>query len=274
MPPSTTKHELPTHLSAGRLWAEQLAAGGALLIGLLTFMSIYHPAKLSVGAEVLGPNYLSVYGWASVVGIVLQVIVHETGTLLMAKWLHLPLQFRFFGFGANATAILEKQPRHTARDAVLALAGPLTGTIVSLLLAGIYVVVKDLNSLQINAPLFLGMACVGYFYNLFTLIPILDLEGGWVAPALAPQAWLGGLIACTLMLTGSFNLVLLCVVCFGLPRFFQLITARARRADLTCNSQQRWVINVLFFALVLFLSYLSSATFQWLPEIIRDTMGD
>ena len=44
-------------------------------------------------------------------------------------------------------------------------------------------------------PLFLGMACVGYFYNLFTLIPILDLEGGWIAPAIAPQAWLFGLVA-------------------------------------------------------------------------------
>ena len=31
------------------------------------------------------------------------------------------------------------------------------------------------------------LPAVGYFYNLFTLIPILDLEGGWIAPAIAPQ---------------------------------------------------------------------------------------
>ena len=39
------------------------------------------------------------------------------------------------------------------------------------------------------------MSCVGCFYNLFTLIPLLDLEGGWIAPAITPGAWLLGLIA-------------------------------------------------------------------------------
>ena len=76
-------------------------------------------------------------------------------------------------------------------------------------------------------PFFLGMACIGCFYSLFNLIPILDLEGGWIAPALAPQAWLLGLIASALELTSVFNLVLLGVVCFALPRFVLLLRARA-----------------------------------------------
>ena len=272
-PPST---HLPQPVTPGRLWAEQLAGGVALLLGILTFMAIYHQKLLSVGAEVLGPNYLGVYGWASVAGIVLQVIVHESGTLLTAWWLGLPLQFRFFAFGANATAILEKQHRHAWQDAVIGLAGPLTGTVVSIMLAGGYFcyVTHDPETPQIVAPFFLGMACVGYFYNLFTLIPILDLEGGWIAPAIAPQGWLAGLLLCILELTHGFNLVLLCVTCFGLPRLFQLITARVSRTDLACSPRQKWIINVGYFVLIIALAWMGTVTFQKLPDIIRDTMGD
>ena len=213
--------------------------GMALLMGLLIFMALFHPKMLSVGAEVLGPNYLGAYGWASLVGIILQVVVHEVGTLLTAWWLGLPLHFRLFGFGANATAILEYLPRRPWIDAKLGFAGPLTGTAVSLVLTGIFALTNNPDQPQIMAPFFLGMACVGFFYNLFTLIPILDLEGGWIAPAIAPQAWLFGLVLLVLELTHGFNLALLGVVCFGLPRLILLITARAPQVDMVCTHRQR-----------------------------------
>jgi len=261
-------------LSPDRLWAEQLAMGMAMLVGLLIFMALFHPTKLSSGAEVLGPNDLRVYGWASAVGIILQVIVHEAGTLVVAWRLGLPLRFRVFGFGAHATAILEELPREPWRDAVVGFAGPLTGTAFSLLLAAVYAVTENPDSPQIMAPFFLGMACVGYFYNLITLVPILDLEGGWIAPAIAPQAWLLGVVASVLELTREFNLVLLCVVCFGLPRLILLISARAPQLDQVCTARQRVMVSVGFFALVIGLAALGSWTFDRLPEIIRNTMED
>jgi len=261
-------------LSPDRLWAEQLAMGMALLVGLLIFMAIVHPTMLSKGAAVLGPNYLGVYGWASLVGIGVQVIVHEAGTLVVAWWLGLPLRFRLFGFGANATAILENQPRRPWIDAAVGFAGPVTGSLVSVALAAIYTLTNDPDSPQINTPFFLGMACVGYFYNLFTLVPILDLEGGWIASAIAPQAWLFGMVASVLVLTHEFNLVLLCVVSFGLPRLILLIGARATRTDTACTMRQRLIVNLGYFVLVIALSWLGSTTFRELPEIVRDAMGD
>ena len=252
--------------SPDRLWAEQLAMGMALLVALLVFMAVVHPKQLSVGAEVLGPNDIDAYGWMSVLGVFLQVVIHELGTIVVAWRLKLPVRLRFFGFGANATAILENVPRRVWTDAIVGFAGPVTGIVVSLALALTY----DFT----DNPLFLGMACVGYFYNLFTLIPILDLEGGWLAPAIAPQAWLFGLVACGLELTDSFNLVLLCVVCFALPRFFLLIRARAPRTDLACTMPQRLIVSVGYFVLVIAMARLGSSTFEELPRLIRDWMGD
>ena len=240
--------------------------GMALLVGILIFMALFHAKLLSAGGEILGPNDLDAYGWVSVLGIFLQVVIHELGTILVAWRLKLPVRLRFFGFGANATAILENQPRRVWTDAVVGFAGPLTGTVVSVALALIY----DFT----DNPLFLGMACVGYFYNLFTLIPILDLEGGWIAPAIAPQAWLLGLVAAALELTTAFNLVLLGVVSFALPRFILLLRARAPRTDLGCTTTQRVGVGIGYFILVIGLAWFGSTTFEELPRLVRESMGD
>jgi len=261
--------------SPDRLWAEQLAIGMALLFVILVFMALFHPRLLSSGAEVFGPNDLDAYGWVSLVGIFLQVVVHELGTIVVAWRMKVPLSFRFFGFGANATAILEYRPRNVWIDAVIGIAGPLTGTLASLGLHGIYEITKYQDaSMHVGNPLFLGMACVGYFYNLVTLIPILDLEGGWIAPALAPQAWLLGLIGCTLRLANGFNLVLLCVVAFAVPRFVLLLRARAPRTDTACTTPQRVIIAVVYFVLVIGLAWVGSKTFDVLPTLVRSSMGD
>ena len=128
--------------------------------------------------------------------------------------------------------------------------------------------------MHVGNPLFLGMACVGYFYNLITLVPILDLEGGWIAPAVAPQAWLLGLMGCAFRLANGFNLVLLCVVAFAVPRFVLLLRARAPRTDTTCTVPQRVIIAVIYFVMVIGLAWVGSETFDVLPTLVRSSMGD
>ncbi len=252
--------------SSNRLWAEQLAMGLGLLIALLVFMACFHPALLSVGANVLTTGYLPAYGWASAIGVFLHLVIHEAGTLLMARGLKIPIQFRWFAFGANATAILESQPRQVWRDALVGMAGPLAGSMASVLCA----VVFDFT----GNPFFLGMASVGYFYNLFTLIPILDLEGGWIAPAIDPLAWFIGLVASVLELTRGFNLVLLCIVSFTIPRFVHLLRARSPRTDLECTKRQRIIVSVGYFLLVVTLAWLGSSTFESLRVLVPEAMGD
>jgi hypothetical protein len=254
-------------VSADRLWAEQLAMGLALIVVLLSFLAFIRPALLTAGAEILGPDDLPAYGWAAAVGVVVQLIFHEGGTLLAARWLGLPLRFRFFPFGAHATAILRHQPRRVWTDAAIGFAGPVTGAFVSAACALIYWFTDE--------PFFLGMSCVGCFYNLLTLTPLLDLEGGWIAPAITPPAWLAGLVLCVLeLLSYSFNIVLFFVVCFAVPRFVLLLRARAPRADLQCTKAQRWGASILYFVLVLALAHFASAMFENLPQLVRESKGD
>jgi hypothetical protein len=149
---------------------------------------------------------------------------------------------------------------------MVGIAGPLAGTLLSVALALTYQISDD--------PLFLGMACVGYFYNLITLIPILDLEGGWIAPAVAPQAWLFGLALVVLELRTAFNLALLCVIAFAVPRFVQLLRARLPREDHKCTGQQRLFIALAYFGMVLGLGWFGITTFEALARLVPAAMGD
>jgi len=248
--------------------------GMALLFGVLIFMAIFHPDIFAAGIRVLGPNYLDAYGWASAIGILLQLVVHEAGTFVAAWWLKLPLRFRPFAFGANASAILHNQPRQPWTDAVVGLAGPVTGSLVSALLAVTFCFTYSHENPNPYGPLLLGMACVGYFYNLFTLIPVLDLEGGWIAPAIAPHFWLVGVILSIFVLTEYFNLVLLGVVCFAVPRLFLLIRGRAPREDLGCTKRQRAIVAFCFIVLIVLLGVFSSWTYDMLPRLVTEGMSD
>jgi Zn-dependent protease len=252
--------------SPARLWAEQLALGLALFLGVLIFLAFFHTAMLSGGTQVLTTGHLTAYGWASLAGVGAQLILHEAGTIVAAWHRGVPVRFRFFPFGVNAAATLSAQPRRVWTDAVIGLAGPVTGAVVAGIFALVYTFTDD--------PFYLGMACVGCFYNLFTLIPILDLEGGWVAPAIAPQAWLAIVMAVLIELTLVFNLVLLGVWCFAAPRLFLLIRARVPREDLACTGRQRLIVALLYLALVLILAWAGTASFDALNRLIPEAMSD
>jgi hypothetical protein len=270
-----TPSDSPAPISRDRLWAEQLAMGMGLLLAVLIFLAIFHSSDtLAAGFKIFGPNYLKAYPVGAALGILLQLVVHEAGTLFVAWRLKLPLRFRFFAFGANATAILENQPRTTWTDAVVGFAGPITGSLVSVILAAIFAVTYNPEYPDPNAPLLLGMACVGYYYNLFTLIPVLDLEGGWIAPALAPQAWFIGIFVSLYTLTQDFNLFLLGVVCFAVPRLFLLIRARAPREDLACTQRQRIIAALCYIVLVILLAVLSNWTYEQMARLVTEAMSD
>ncbi len=240
--------------------------GMGIFLAILIFMAFKHPKTLAAGGQVLTTGDLMAYGWASALGVILHFILHEAASLGAARFYGLPLRFRFFPFGVNAAATLSPLPRRTWIDAIVGLAGPLTGAVASLILVGVYRLTDN--------PYFLGIACVGYFYNLFTLIPVLDLEGGWIAPAIAPQAWLLGLFAVALELVHDFNLVLLGVLSFGVPRLILLVRARAPREDLACTGRQRLALALAYFVLVLALARFGTEMFDSLSHLVPEAMGD
>jgi Zn-dependent protease len=137
------------------------------------------------------------------VGFVLLILIHELGhgwaikrAKLDAGW---PVFIPFFG----AMISLRGQLQSRDQEATIAFAGPVAGTAASLVCAGL--------GLLMESRLFLALAYTGFFINLFNLVPLPPLDGGRVATAFSPRAWLVGalILGATFLATGAPQLLII-----------------------------------------------------------------
>jgi Zn-dependent protease len=94
-----------------------------------------------------------------------------------------------------------------AAEARVGLAGPVLGTIATLVPLGIW--------LATGEDLWRALAYIGFLINLFNLLPVLPLDGGRAMAALSPWVWFAG-FAGLIALTVFFpNPILILVLLFG-----------------------------------------------------------
>jgi Zn-dependent protease len=162
-----------------------LAKGKGLLIAL---KALPFAKFLLTGGSMAASVALYAYngGWAFAVGLVLMIFIHEMGHGLAMRragiesgW---PVFIPFFG----AMIAMKGRPNHPRVEADIAFAGPVAGTAVALLVAGL--------GLLLHSPFFLGLAYVGFFLNLFNLTPLGFLDGGRIARVLSRKASIVGAV--------------------------------------------------------------------------------
>ena len=168
---------------ARRLWAPIVAIGaflakfGAVLLKFKFLFSMFASAAI----------YIWIGGWAFGIGLVLLLFVHEMGHVLEARRQGLPVTAPVFIPFLGALITLKQMPHDAWREARLAIAGPLLGSAGA---AAIYAV----GVLEDSRPL-KAIAFLGFFINLFNLIPASPLDGGRIVTALHPAMWFVGLLA-------------------------------------------------------------------------------
>jgi Zn-dependent protease len=114
-----------------------------------------------------------------------------------------PMFIPFLG----ALITLKQVPHDVWREARLALAGPYIGTLGAL---AFWIV-----GVATERDFFTAMAYVGFFLNLFNLLPIVPLDGGRAVAALHPAFWLVGLIALAALLVVTPNPILILILVIG-----------------------------------------------------------
>lgn len=114
--------------------------------------------------------YALIWGWKFAIGIVLLILLHETGHYIEAKREglnpRLPIFVPFLGAYVKYT---RGNPWQTAR---VAIAGPVFGGIASL---ACYLLAR-----QQHSDLLFALAYFGFFLNLFNLLPFGIFDGGAV----------------------------------------------------------------------------------------------
>jgi len=183
---------------------------------LLLKLGKFGPTLISMAATVWLMGRL--FGWEYGVGLVALIAVHESGHLLFARAEGIRAGAPIFLGPFGAVIGLKQPPKDARQEAVIAIGGPVVGTIGAI----IALAWSQAAPAGTHAHLLLlALANVGFLLNLFNLIPFSPLDGGRVASALSPWANLVGLgivlllIAGPLLSGGAVNPLLLLILVIG-----------------------------------------------------------
>jgi Zn-dependent protease len=210
----------PIHPGSGRSrgWLKRIG-GVAVAVGLI-LAKLGGKAKLilvalpklklfSTSASMLVSivAYQLIFGWAFAVGFVLLLLLHELGHVIQLRRegveASAPMFIPFLGAVISAKSL----GGNAAAEARVGLAGPILGSIATLVPLGIW--------LATGSDFWRALAYIGFFLNLFNLLPVLPLDGGRAMAALSPYVWAAG-FAGLIALTFFFpNPILLLVLLFG-----------------------------------------------------------
>jgi Zn-dependent protease len=156
---------------------------------------------VSIGA------YALLWGWKFGVALVLLIFIHELGHVLELRRQGVPASAPLFIPFLGAVVGMKQLPADVWREAQVALAGPLLGS------AGAAVVWAAGEAY--DSEFLVAMAFVGFFINLFNLLPIVPLDGGRAVAALHPAFWLVGLAGLAGLMILRPSPILLIIVVFG-----------------------------------------------------------
>ena len=223
-----------------RIWAPIAAAGAALV----KYGAILFKAKFLFSIFISFGVYLWIGGVWFAVGLIVLLFVHEMGHVIEAKHQRLPVSAPMFIPLLGAAITLKQNPRDAWHEARLALAGPIVG---SLGAAAIYAIglAEDSNRLK-------AIAFLGFFINLFNLLPIVPLDGGRAVAALHPALWLVGLLGLVGLVVLRPNPILILILVFAgmeLYRRWQMRDLPAARSYYRVRPWQRAAVAIAYFGL-------------------------
>jgi Zn-dependent protease len=179
-----------------RRGAPGLVAVAALLGGKLKFLLLgLTKASTFVSMFAFFGVYWSIYGWPLALGLVLSIYVHEMGHVAMLRRLGIDAGAPMFIPGFGALVMLRQRVTDPLTDAKIGLAGPVWGLGAALAAFAMHVIT--------GARIWLAIAQLTGFLNLFNLIPVWQLDGSRGFHVLARwERWvLVTAVAITLMVT-------------------------------------------------------------------------
>src|SRR6266545_1543074 len=223
-----------------KLWAP-LAALGAFLA---KFGVVLLKFKFLFSMFVSAAFYVWLGGWWFGIGLIVLLFVHEMGHVVEAKRQGLPVSAPLFIPFMGALITLKQMPHNAWREARLAIAGPLLGSAGAL---AIYIAGIEWDSRSLKALAFLG-----FFINLFNLLPVIPLDGGRISAALHPALWLVGFLALLGLVFYRPNPILIIILIFSASELWRRWQTR-RHPEMQeyyrVKPHQRLIIGVLYFGL-------------------------
>jgi Zn-dependent protease len=267
-PPELEPSYEPIHPGSGRQsWRERAKRfGGPLLAGLIILATklkavllILPKIKiLSTSATMLVSiaAYALIWGWQFAVGFVLLLLVHEMGHVFQLRREGIEASAPMFIPFLGAVVAAKSLGDDAAAEARVGLAGPILGTIGTLVPLGIW--------LATGEEFWQALTYVGFFINLFNLLPVLPLDGGRAMAALSPWVWFvgyAGLVALTFIFPNPILILILVLGGFESWRRFKARNTPESKAFHAIPRRTRVLVAVVYLGLAALLAVGVSETF-------------
>src|ERR1700730_15555806 len=197
--------------------------------------------------------YAQLFGWAFGVGIVLLILIHESGHVVVARIIGLPVTLPVMIPFLGAFVSMKQQPRTVAQESIMAIGGPVLGSIA----AGLCYLGYLQTPTSSTGHLLRALSYFGFLINLFNLTPLTPLDGGRVTSLLSKWFNVAGLvIAAGLLLfemqTGTtISPILVLVLVFGAFSTYQRFRSTiVNPAYYAVDAQTKVIVGLLYLGLI------------------------
>src|SRR5438445_4677151 len=218
---------------------------------LLKFKALWFTV---ISTRVTALIYAQLFGWAFGVGIVLLILIHESGHVVVARVMGMPVTLPVMIPFLGAFVSMKQPPRTAAHESVMAIGGPILGSLAAGLCYLGYLAMPGTATGQ----LLRALAYFGFLINLFNLVPVTPLDGGRVLSLLskwfnvAGLAVAAGLLLFEMQAGNTVSPVLFLVLIFGAFATLQRFRSTALNpAYYAVDARTKVIIGALYLGLLL-----------------------
>jgi Zn-dependent protease len=194
-------------------------------------------------------------------GLVLMILVHEMGHVVEIRRQGMAASAPLFIPFVGAAIFQRQHPTDALKQAQIGIAGPLAGTVGATVAFVLY------GSTHFW-PLLLA-AYLGFFINLFNLIPVAMLDGGWIMAVVSKWFQVFGL---AVLLVSVFflglNPILLIIVLLGLPALFDRFRNDRLPYYQAVPVPARLAMGAAWLFLVIYLGFAAFQTHELLAGLV------
>src|SRR6266851_1732645 len=184
--------------------------------------------------------------------LIVMIFVHEMGHVVEIRRQGMQATAPIFIPFLGAAIFQRSHPTDALKQAQIGIAGPIAGTIGATAAFALYGTLHN--------PILLLAALIGFYINLFNLIPIWQLDGSWILAPVSKWFMVGGyalLAVGALFFHFLLNPLVIIIAVLGVPSLFERFRSANNPYYTSVPTGARWAMGAAWLALVVYLGVFS-----------------
>src|SRR6266576_924983 len=267
IPPQSPYHYSPAPRSNGAT-AGWLTGLGAAIIAFLKYGGLLLLKIPALGTVVSVLISFAGYAWIRgpwfAAALIAMIFVHEMGHVLEIRRQGMEATAPIFIPFMGAAIFQRSHPTDALKQAQIGIAGPIAGTIGATAAFALYG--------STHSPVLLLAALIGFYINLFNLIPIWQLDGAWILAPVSKWFQVAGYAIIgigALFFHFLLSPLIIIIALLGIPSLIRRFREASNPYYTSVPSGGRWAMGGAWLALVIYLGVASLQASTLLGTIPR-----